>query len=935
MGGIKGLDSVKAALNQFDDVATAQKRGANVQIKATENKIRSIPSIGNSEAIVGSKGGVVSVSPATALKVSVHAVKQKIVNGHGLWTWQHMQARIPELNKNQINSTSEAKALKKQIESAYKNALDVGHEVDKVLKQKNAAVEAPMQSTNFSDYVDELKERGNLLAAEFSPGGKNWQIVAMVSKVDDPFILMDQAALKEQIGLRVKHHVETYGKLPTRQKVLEMAAQQASYLNQPTNGFAADDADIVDISLTDLSSDLAGFKDFPSQKMRDLVEDKARQVVAAGGDFKDAMNVVYVNGNVMYPLYEERLQDQFFMIETALSSADAHPRELTAQKVKILMPGSRFYQFLSSNMEGPKLNGEAVDAYQRLLFTKLGEASNSMGIVDIAKAAYVCAQKTQMENKGPKNDQTFQVIAKPFTPELQTQLATQGEINWVGFADDAGVKLILEDLKTVIDQPLEGGFGDTFLRDSNRSTFTFHFGNDKTISNVSDDSQRRTSLAKDGIRAIVGHDDLAAATLSQVLSQTGIGSKPNAVLTNLYHQDFEKDAVFLRDGGTTDKPLDELDQNLEYTVTMTSPDTLSVTYDLYVKADQMVIGGEMFPINRDHKLAGNVSPINYGIHQKTAVELKIDDLKKGFVNPKMLGKPMIEMHVKPDWGRIAVEQQESEFNGKISAYNTEETKLARELAFSLGNDFEKAYQICQERMPIRAALSKLTSESVGISDSQEILVRHQFSDESKARLKAEIERLSTAEDPVGQNIDLQSGLPEQYLRDLDRQTNFFTAANGTTRQSENAAQTIAMLNRFAGSRAAARALACACNQATNLSVMREHAESVMSGGTVILGVSQKNQTNEFKLKRLENGNVALHFERLAPLKTVGVAREGVLLSSLNRPWEHSMANQENYDFKCAADIEFDNTELLKGNLKIVNSPEYVMDFKLRPSWETV
>jgi hypothetical protein len=238
-------------------------------------------------------------------------------------------------------------------------------------------------------------------------------------------------------------------------------------------------------------------------------------------------------------------------------------------------------------------------------------------------------------------------------------------------------------------------------------------------------------------------------------------------------------------------------------------------------------------------------------------------------------------------------------------------------------------------MPIRASLSQFTSENISIADDQEILVQHQFSNESKARLKAEIEKLSSADDQVGKNIDPKTGLPDQYLKDLDRQTNIFVSADGTTRRSENAGQTIAMLNRFAGSEAAAKALACACNQAASLSVMSEHAESVIPGAVVILGASQNNATNDYQLKRLENGNVVLHFERLAPLKTVGISSEGSVLTSLNRPWGHSVANQENYDFKCAADIEFDNAELLKGNLKIVNSPEYVMDFKLRPSWETV
>ena len=112
----------------------------------------------------------------------------------------------------------------------------------------------------------------------------------------------------------------------------------------------------------------------------------------------------------MYPLHEERLQHMFAEVDAVPRRPNEDPREKMALKIKNLMPGSRFYEYLSANQSGPKLNGEAVDTYQRALFVNLRDHGDSMSIVDIAKSAYACAQKVQSENHGPKDDVAYQLV---------------------------------------------------------------------------------------------------------------------------------------------------------------------------------------------------------------------------------------------------------------------------------------------------------------------------------------------------------------------------------------------------------------------------------------------------------------------------------------------------------------------------------------------
>ena len=936
MGGLKSLARVEATLKNFDNIAKAETNEGTVKIRATANRLRAIPTIGKQEQIQAKGGPVVLVAPATALKTAIFAVREAVVNGHGLWTWQHIQAKVPEVNS--VTSRSEVKQLKKKIEVAYKESLDIGKEVNKVLEQKNPEVDAPFKSTNFTEFQAELNSRGKLLAQEFSPSGKNWGIVATLAKIDDPFLFQDKAAVQTAIEARVKNHVDTFGKLPTRQKVMEMAVQQANTIKMAVDAIPVEDLDIVNLSMTDLSSSVIGFKDFPHPQMRAMVEKQAQELLRAGGDFQDAMNMILVRDDVMVPLYNELLQTKFDAIDAVPMAEGEDPRLKPSLKAKAMMPGTHFYDYLVNNLGGPKLRGEAVETYRRLLNINLRNQADKMSIVEIGKAAYLTAVRTQIASEGEHDAQSLAEMSAPLIPELKQQLAKHGEINWVGFSNQAGTKKILDDIKATIHQPLQDGMSADFVQDAHRSTFTYHIeGLEPFTNNHLVDKTQREEVAMAGLKAVVDHHPGAIASLSRIINQNGIALGPNTALGKAYLENPEEGFAEMRMSQEGDGGPEGKSQFLEYSVTQKGADKLEVSYNFFFKAEEFfTMGMRTYPVNRDSKLAGDVNTFNYGVHQKVTTEYDVKDLQNGIINPKLVGKPMIEMHLKPDWGKIAMQTQEQEFREKTMMYDNPKTNALRDLAFTLGNDYDKAIEIGAPRLNDWAVLNQLSPGRVSLSDTKSTLVDVPFSDAVKARLTNEIEQLSAATDAVGGTIDPDFGLPKQFLEDVERQQNQFQGFDGKMKVAENKGQTIAMLDRFAGNPNAAKALACACNQALIGTLMREHATTAIPGAIVGLGVKPENGNRSFQLTRLGNGNVGLRLENYQRLNSVNISQGADSKSFLQRSWPDGVqANPDLFDFKCVVDLELDQLNLLDGKLKVVNTPNYEYQFNLRPDWNNV
>jgi hypothetical protein len=45
-----------------------------------------------------------------------------------------------------------------------------------------------------------------------------------------------------------------------------------------------------------------------------------------------------------------------------------------------------------------------------------------------------------------------------------------------------------------------------------------------------------------------------------------------------------------------------------------------------------------------------------------SIELDRKDLEKGIIKPKLITPPTVELHIKPDWGKLAMLNQEGKLN---------------------------------------------------------------------------------------------------------------------------------------------------------------------------------------------------------------------------------------------------------------------------------
>jgi hypothetical protein len=478
-----------------------------------------------------------------------------------------------------------------------------------------------------------------------------------------------------------------------------------------------------------------------------------------------------------------------------------------------------------------------------------------------------------------------------------------------------------------------------FVQDAHRSTFTYHIeGLEPFTNNHLVDKQEREDVSIAGLKAVVDHHPGAIASLSRIINQNGIALGPNVALGKAYLENPEEGFAQMRMSQEGDGGPEGKSQHLEYSVTQKGADKLEVSYNFFFKAEELfTMGMRTYPVNRDNKLAGDISTVNYGVHQKVTAEFDVKELQNGIINPKLVGKPMIEMHLKPDWGKIAMQIEEEAFREKTMIYDNPKTNALRDLAFTLGNDYDKAIEIGAPRLNDWAVLNQLSPGRVSLSDDKPTLVDVRFSDEAKARLTSEIEKLSESTDAVGGSIDPNSGLPKQYLADIERQTNQFQGTDGNIKTAENEGQTIAMLNRFVGGNDnAAKALACACNQGLIGTLMSEHAKTAIPGAKLALGVKAEDSTRTYQLKRLGNGNVNLRMETYQPMSSVTFVQEAGIKSFAQREWPKDVqANADQFDFKCVVDIELDQAHLYDGKLKIVNTPTYDYQFNLRPDWDNV
>lgn len=228
-----------------------------------------------------------------------------------------------------------------------------------------------------------------------------------------------------------------------------------------------------------------------------------------------------------------------------------------------------------------------------------------------------------------------------------------------------------------------------------------------------------------------------------------------------------------------------------------------------------------------------------------------------------------------------------------------------------------------------AGAKKVSPKTLGrhIFDSKPQKYQLEFSKAKTQELLNSLEHLASEDDVVGQEIDHQSGLAQQYIADVERQENFFTHDNGVTTAPISAEGSIATLKRLAVSPQAARALSCIANQASILTLLTDTAKNLVPGQIITPAIFNDKSSQEHHLTRLENGNIQYQFQFYAPINGIS-SDHGDFLET--KHWSKPQkANASEYDLHLSATVELDATALNEGRLQIVKHHPFTFHINIK------
>jgi hypothetical protein len=589
-----------------------------------------------------------------------------------------IEKKVPELI-HPTNKT-DARALKKSIETAYKDqSLDIASQIDQVLKIRNLVAEHPVTAENFDDFQEGLKLRADRLADEFGPGGGAWSLIQELTNIPEFIPPEETRAAKFMLKADVRAYVDAHGVLPERSQVLDMAIERARYIypeivgDLPKFGSNEEGRDFQNPNIK------LGMRDFPTETVRGYVEHLARSSAESvwdgpiqhrdlpgvalrtyyNGDFQKAMYAIWSNDKLMLSAYGELLAEQMAEVNQTPTTVE-NRREQTFAKLELFSPGSKLFDYLRDFNGNPTLNGESITEYRRIIADGLnGEPGD---LAQLAQKAYVGAQRVEIARQQHRDPALVDIVASPFPDKLVVQLKKEREINWVHVFGSDEKKAFLRNLT---DDRLKNktinadGYALDFETDITRAAFAFDHGQGVKAAERAnaEEIKRQLGLISKGNKTV-------QATLSKLINQNGISLPMTAFGAEAYNPKVDKDgngpSVMIKESNAFGPRT-----NFESTYTLISAPNNKVICDLNFMrvGDQLLINGNTIcPINRDHKLSGNVSATNYAERHRVSIELDRKDLEKGIIKPKFIIPPTVELHIKPDWGKAATLQKDGQLN---------------------------------------------------------------------------------------------------------------------------------------------------------------------------------------------------------------------------------------------------------------------------------
>ena len=214
------------------------------------------------------------VDHTTALRLAGQNLEHRVTTQYGDWGWRMLKGRVPDLDHPaQVKDVS---LLAKNIKQAVGDLQTLESAIEQFVSAPSVASIDPMgKARTFAEYQERLLERAPVLADEFSPPSAGWTMACEMAGINLVGMYGHEPAVVELVRASTRQFIQANGKLPSRMQMLEFAVLHANYVAGRSNmsmELYGSNRDALNIKA---GREVLGFADFPTQELRDKVEQYA------------------------------------------------------------------------------------------------------------------------------------------------------------------------------------------------------------------------------------------------------------------------------------------------------------------------------------------------------------------------------------------------------------------------------------------------------------------------------------------------------------------------------------------------------------------------------------------------------------------------------------------------------------------------------------
>lgn len=515
------------------------------------------------------------------------------------------------------------------------------------------------------------------LTADFAPPGTGWALASRFAGDETPLTNKDRETIPAILSARVREHVRSQGKLPSRELVFNMAVALAcERLHKPAPPYFGRDPNAVDLGQY---GEGLGRGDFPTAELQQAVEELAHQMGADVGSLElstalpKAMLRIWLDQNRMLAGYGTRLHQEFTAVNAEVpatgmpeeGSVEAfNLRELQqAKKLQMLMPGSKLFEYLRACNPDPALGPEALQGYRAAMLDLITRGTTD-NFGTLARTAYLDAQNRERAREQPKDPATLAAMGRCLAPHIAKAMAESGRVDTLFEATPEWQQSMVESMSERGDGAGNDGYHTTFIQDLTRTHWVFE--RNGQVDHEKPGPQLAPKLQK--YEDFFDGNTQAARTLGDVLHQQNLGLFMERWARSAYSAGRAElgapNHAALADVGVF--PMREAHES-QVTLRRLEPGMVEVEYTALRAGNTLMLNyGHPLPINRSIDLQGALSEQNAAMRQSIKVVFNLADLANGVLEPRISQAPQIELHIAPDWGLIATMRRE----GTLSLPNT-------------------------------------------------------------------------------------------------------------------------------------------------------------------------------------------------------------------------------------------------------------------------